>query len=59
MPRALHSSTAPWNPWIGSVSPNKSLQRAVFHKVLGHGRGRVTLTSSFPRPRADKSARGR
>ena len=38
---------------------NKSLQRAGTHKVLGRGRGLAKLISSFPRPRADKSACGR
>jgi len=38
---------------------NKSLQRAGTHKVLGRGRPSRFFHLSFPRPRADKSARGR
>jgi len=44
---------------LWGLSSNKSLQRSGTHKVLGRGRGLVMLTSLFPRPRADKSARGR
>ena len=40
-------------------SPNKSLQRAVNHKVLDRGRVVSALWRTPARPRADKSARGR
>jgi hypothetical protein len=40
-------------------SPNKSLQRSANHKVLGRGRVVSALWRAPPRPRADKSARGR
>jgi hypothetical protein len=50
-------------PCIGScsnpVSPNKSLQRSVNHKVLGRGREVSAPWRAPARPRADKSARGR
>jgi len=66
--RVLHSSHRNYYPHalvqekemrFCTVSPNKSLQRSGRHKVLGRGRGLVTLASSFARPRADKSACGR
>jgi len=40
-------------------SPNKPLQRAGTHKVLGCGRVNVVLESSPLRPRAELSACGR
>ena len=45
-------------PALG-LSPNNTLQRSGSHKVLGRGRGLANLIAVAPRPRADKSARGR
>jgi hypothetical protein len=44
---------------LATAPPNKSLQRAARHKVLGRGRPSAESTRALPRPRADKSARGR
>jgi hypothetical protein len=41
------------------LSPNKSLQRSVNHKVLGRGRVVLAPWRAPARPRADKSASSR
>jgi len=40
-------------------APNKSLQRAGTHKVLGRGRPSVVFQRSLARPRASAAAAGR
>jgi hypothetical protein len=48
--KASRCRQALWNPRFSSVSPNKSLQRSVTHKVLGRGRPSVFSAAGAAAP---------